>query len=304
MLDIIINNNENNKIDDGNILHKIGYYFEKINTDYTRAKYYYELAIKQDSSDAMVNLGLLYRRGHSVEKDYIKAKYYYELAIEQNNDQAMCNLGILYHYGFGIEKDYSKAKYYYELAIEQNNDRAMNNLGSLYHHGYGVEQDYTKAKYYYELAIKQNNGLAMNNLGILYSNGHGVVQDRLKAIYLYNSATQNNYYDANRNLSKLLGFIDIDKLKPNLYYKLSSRLFKRILLNRLSRNNEKIPYDPRYISIFADGIKRGLFNKNWFDEEKLLESYEKYQLSTYKKIKNKFGKHVPLRIASLITDFL
>ena len=197
----------------------------------------------------------------------------------------------------------------------------MNNLGSLYYNGCSVEQDYARVKYYYELAVEQNNARAMNNLGLLYYYGYGVEQDRIKAICWVNRSVENNYNDAIRNLSTLIGNINIGQLKPNLYYKLSSDISKQNLLNRFYKESMKIrykpilwfqyyrkntvtPYDPQYISIFVDGIKRGIFDKDTLNEEKLLEAYKKYQLSTYKKIMNKFNKNVPLHIASLITDFL
>ena len=96
-----------------------------------------------------------------MKQDYNKAKENYELLAKQNNSDALYKLGLLYEKGQGVEQDYNKALYnlgnLYELSAQQNNSNALYSLVNLYAHGHGVKQDNNKAKKYYELSSKKDN---------------------------------------------------------------------------------------------------------------------------------------------------
>ena len=135
-----------------------GVFHNLIYIDYELMKKYYLMAIEQNESYAMNNLGFYYSE---IEK-YDLAKKYYLMAIEQNNSSAIVNLGVYYS---EIEKNYDLSKKYYLMAIEQNSSTAMNNLGVYYKI---FEENYDLAKKYYLMAVEQNSTKAMNNLGIYY----------------------------------------------------------------------------------------------------------------------------------------
>jgi TPR repeat protein len=63
------------------------------------------------------------------QTDYAKAKEYFELAAEQKNSDAQNSLGIMYKNALGVKQNYAKAKEYFELAAEQKNSDAQNSLG-------------------------------------------------------------------------------------------------------------------------------------------------------------------------------
>ena len=194
-----------------------GYSVEK---DYLKAKHYFELAAKQNVSMSYVNLGLIYANGYGVKQNFFKAKDYYELAVEKNNCYAQFNLGLMYEKGLGVDKNYNLAKEYYELAAKQNLPEAICNLGFLYEKGNGVKINYDKAKYYYDLAALKNSSSAFLHLGNLYENGHGVKQDYNAAKYFYELAAQQKNHSAYSALSYLylMGYGIERDYKKFLYY--------------------------------------------------------------------------------------
>ena len=67
---------------------------------------------------AQHSLGVLYYRGHLLERDYVKARYWYELAAAQGNAYAMLNLGIMYRDAVGVKPDETKALEYFRQCWE------------------------------------------------------------------------------------------------------------------------------------------------------------------------------------------
>ena len=64
---------------------------------------------------------------HFIEKNYGEAKKYYLMAIDKGNSDAMVNLGYLYK----KEKNYEETKKYYLMAIDKGNSDAISNLNDL-----------------------------------------------------------------------------------------------------------------------------------------------------------------------------
>lgn len=137
----------------------LGRYYEDVETDCRKMKYYYELAIETGNiSGAMNNLALYYEK----IKDYEMAKYYYGLAIEQENEVAMYNFGR--YYGL-VEKDFLTMKKYYEMAVEKGYNKAMFRLG----HYYCNEGCYLLMKKYYEMAIEKGCDRSKEHLKLYYN---------------------------------------------------------------------------------------------------------------------------------------
>lgn len=84
----------------------------KMKQDYTKAREYYERTAKLDNSDALINLGNIYRNGFEVTRNFEKVRECYEKAIKLNNSYAMVNIGSLYPQGLGVKKDYEKDRGY------------------------------------------------------------------------------------------------------------------------------------------------------------------------------------------------
>ena len=161
-------------------------YFEL--KDYYKAKFYYEKASKQNNSEAIFKIGLLYANGYGVKQSYEKAKEYYEISAKQNNSDALFNLGVLYEEGQGVDQDYCKALEYYERSSIECNSDAQFRLGNIYIEGKFVEQNYQKAKQYFELAALNNNPDGLYHVGHFYLNGDIFDVDLFRAIqYFYKS---------------------------------------------------------------------------------------------------------------------
>jgi TPR repeat protein len=129
-------------------------------------------------TNAMRNLGYLYREGQGVPQDYAKAREWYKKAADKGNAAGMNGLGALYYNGYGVAQDYAKAREWYKKAADKGNAAGMSSLGALYYNGYGVAQDYAKAREWFEKAAAKDDATAMFNLGSFYAN---VAQDYAKA---------------------------------------------------------------------------------------------------------------------------
>lgn len=89
------------------------------NRTYEMALHFWIMALEHKSDDrickgtVMAHLGTYYCH---IETDYVKAKHYWEMAVEMNDVFAMHNLGIYY---YNIEQNFDQAMYYYTMAIKE-----------------------------------------------------------------------------------------------------------------------------------------------------------------------------------------
>ncbi len=152
---------------------------------------------------ANVRLGLIYMHGNGIESDYEKAKDYFEMAADQNYPEGLYYVGQLYENGIGVDEDYEKAMEYYEKAADLEYAPAQNQIGYMYYNGFGVEQNIDQAVYYQKLAAMQGYAVAQINLGYLYENGIGVEQNYDTAIAYYQMAANQNYQGAQEALLRV-----------------------------------------------------------------------------------------------------
>ena len=114
-------------------------------------KFYSELyawrldAANLGNSDCMWKIGIMYEKGHHVEKNMSRALEWYEKSAALGNSEAMRILGYLYEHGEGVPQNYQKAVEWYEKAVELKNTYALNNLSKMYREGKGVEKNPGKA---------------------------------------------------------------------------------------------------------------------------------------------------------------
>ncbi len=102
--------------------------------DYKKAKYYLNIAIASKDPKAIEKagniLGLMYQNGTGVLQDFSEAKKYFNLAIKNGNTLAKCNLGLLYLQ----QNKVSKAKQILKEGYNDGNEYCgqiwnQNNLG-------------------------------------------------------------------------------------------------------------------------------------------------------------------------------
>lgn len=121
-----------------------------------------------DSGNAEVQnkLGECFFSGMGVPKDIKKSWYYLELALAQNNSQAMLNLGFFYRKGIGCTRDLLMAEKLYKRSYELGDKEAAGCLGEMYLYGMGpimpdVKKGFMLIKEGYDYNYSQAKGLVM-----------------------------------------------------------------------------------------------------------------------------------------------
>lgn len=76
---------------------------------------------------------------HYIESDKTKAAYWWNEAASQNYTRAYNNLGIAYKDGIGVEIDLRKAVHYLKLGAEAGEDLAQRNYGDLFVDGVKIK---------------------------------------------------------------------------------------------------------------------------------------------------------------------
>ena len=108
-------------------------------------------------SDAMFNIALIYDNGFGIQTDKTRALYYYEAAAQLSNKYALFNLGWMYYNGENVNKDVIKAFDLYKLASDFGHPRAMYNLANMFYSGTGTVKDLKMA---YKMFLKSKiNGI-------------------------------------------------------------------------------------------------------------------------------------------------
>jgi hypothetical protein len=128
--------------------------------DYAKAMKYSRIAADCGNTDAMVDVGNMYRLGYGVEKNQAEAVKWFRIAAEQGNAVAQYNLGYSYVSGNGIEKNPTEALMWYRKAADQGIAKAQTILG-LYYHQKG---ETAQAKKWYEKAAAQGDEDAKKQL--------------------------------------------------------------------------------------------------------------------------------------------
>lgn len=140
---------------------------------------------------------------HYIESDKTKAAYWWNEAASQNYTRAYNNLGIAYKDGNGVEVDLRKAVHYLKLGAEAGEDFAQRNYGDLFMEGVKIQigshkelkpgydpRYYDKYDLYawkevpdYEILIKKDIEQAKYWWKKAAAQGNEVAKERLQKIY-------------------------------------------------------------------------------------------------------------------------
>lgn len=153
------------------------YYY--IESDKTKAAYWWNEAASQNYVRAYNNLGMSYKEGVGVEIDLRKAVHYLKLGAEAGEDFAQRNYGDLFVEGIrikaGTHKEVRSTKDYYYGS--NNNIVSQRYEGGHYVTRYYVEvddyetlvpKDIEQAKYWWKKAAAQGNEFAKDRLQKIY----------------------------------------------------------------------------------------------------------------------------------------
>jgi|GEM_PF-3099328 len=242
--------------------YKIGnwYYYgtNGLSQNYAEALKWYTQAAKHNTeagAKAMNDIGVMYDKGHGVEKNKEVALQWYLKAAALGNEYALSNLGAIYYNGNVVRKNKTLAKDYYIKAVwagksdvatklqslfgmkltklmkhtlaeaKKGNFEAQYRLGIWYRDGNGLKQDYAEARQWFELAAQHGTAVgatAMNALGLMYYEGQGVEKNYEEAHqwFLKAAALGNKYglYNMGRCYQNGHG-VEKDLVKALAYYK-------------------------------------------------------------------------------------
>lgn len=151
---------------------------------YEWANAYYEQAIAQGYSAAMVNRGFNARLGRGSDRDLDLSASLYRQAALLGNPRARTNLGAAYLGGQGVEQNLDEGILWLRLAASMGWPHATNALADAYWGGRGLPQNRTEAVDLYRSASGQGHTTAMANLGRAYVQGEGVARDTVLGLSL------------------------------------------------------------------------------------------------------------------------
>ena len=151
---------------------------------------------RDQTPDALVNLGRKYRKGDGVARDLAKANELFQKAAEMGSGEANYELGFANDYGLGLPKNVGKANELYRRAGELGCGAGFDELGVNYTAGNGVTKDLNQAVELFRKASELGCASGFFNLGSCYDSGIGVNQDYKRANQCYQKAGDLGYADA------------------------------------------------------------------------------------------------------------
>ncbi len=153
------------------------------------------------NSDAQVNLGYLYARGHGVGEDQQESMRLYLLSARQGNPEGMNAVGFKYWHGSGAEIDLPRAVHWFCRAAVSGDPRGLNNLAIMYYEGRGVERDLAEARNLWRQSAERGNPNARFNLGrsLLYD----PPLDHEQAAKMFLDAAKDGHPGAQRNVRQM-----------------------------------------------------------------------------------------------------
>lgn len=159
----------------------------------------FRLAIQEEISEAMLNLGALYYTGRLGEQNFAKAVEYYKMAYAHGEWFACQNLGYCYYYGRSVEVDYARAYHYFVKTALKGFTESLYKLGDMYAKGLYVEQDRQLAFTLYQRAYDEMDESCdvfadvCLRLANAYYDGIGTERNRSLALQHYQMAESRFY---------------------------------------------------------------------------------------------------------------
>jgi len=175
-----------------------------VETDYTSAFKYYQMAAGQNNKIALNNLGSLYFNGIGTEVDYLKAAALFSQAAKAGSDDAALNLAFIYLSSSDEQENLNEAVRLFDQAAKAGNNTAKFMLGYIYYKGFRVQPDYQKAINLIKDAAAANFDEAQYVLALMYINGHGIAQNYGKAVKYLRQAQAQGHMGATMTLADIL----------------------------------------------------------------------------------------------------
>jgi TPR repeat protein len=156
-------------------------------------------AADKGSTNAMVELGVIYGTGAGVAKDEAQARQLFERAAEAGNPRGVINLAAL---SGGASADPARARELLAKAAATNAE-AQYQLGLMLADGAGGPKDDAGARALFERAAAQNHAGALERMGAFAQEGRGGAKDSAAAKAYYERAAALGDEDAKKALKRI-----------------------------------------------------------------------------------------------------
>lgn len=196
-----------------------------VESDFTKAFHYYEMAAAQNDKIALNNLGSLYFNGIGTKTDYLKAAQLFAKAAQNGSDDAAVNLAFIYLSSGNTDKQKEEAVNLFKQAAENGNNTAKFMLAYAYYKGFYMPQDYYKAVALMRESANAHFDEAQYMLGIIYMNGHGIAKNYGNAVKHFKNAANQGNVDALMIMANILEQGTIypkDVIQAHIYYNVAS----------------------------------------------------------------------------------
>lgn len=175
-----------------------------VESDFSKAFHYYEMAAAQNDKIALNNLGSLYFNGIGTKVDYLKAAQLFAKAAQYGSDDAAVNLAFIYLSGNSTTAQLEEAVNLFKQATEHGNNTAKFMLAYAYYKGFHVPQDYYKAVALMRESAEAEFDEAQYMLGVMYMNGHGIAKNYGNAVKYFQKALRQGNVSATMMLADIL----------------------------------------------------------------------------------------------------
>ena len=145
-----------------------------------------EKLVKENNSDAMVELARRYFNGKGVQEDFGIALKYFEKAEKAGNIKGRYGIAKCYFYGRGLEQNYEKAyNIFYNLMTKYNDIDSKYYIGFMYYHGYFVKQNYEMAYNIFKEMADNGDIDAKKRIADMYYFGQYLPKDYEKSFEIF-----------------------------------------------------------------------------------------------------------------------
>lgn len=169
---------------------------------------YNDCAENGNMSAAMIQVGLMHKKGYGTPKNPSKAFHWFSKSADKGDPLGMTQLGVMYKEGEGVEQDFEKAFEYFKASAEKDHPTGMYGVGYCSYKGLGTTQSYTEAVKWLKKGDEKNSAACAFLLGLCYRNGYGVDKNQEKGIDLLQKASDKGHKIAEQELGKRFPEID------------------------------------------------------------------------------------------------
>jgi TPR repeat protein len=163
-----------------------------------------QASAEQGCVHALVELGMIHRKGRLVEKDDSLAFHYFGEAARRNDPVAQVNYALMYRWGKGVEQNVQEAIKWMLKAEAQGQAEASYRLGLYYQDGEVVPVNLDQAIVHFKRAADKGQKIAAYNLAHYYYNGETIPKDLVAARKYYEISASAGYADAMYHLGKMM----------------------------------------------------------------------------------------------------